>query len=367
MMATCVCISPPGPADNWRGAARLFKCESVDAPPHWDNSGFGPGDLEQDRHPWHIKATREHWNPGMTAEIAIEEKHRVALAIGALVLGAVAMGASVLFVRWADVGPYASAFWRVFLALPFLWAWMRLENGAADVAALFGDRAVLLAGMFFTGDLFFWHLAILGTTVANATFLATTSPIWVALGAWLVLAEAVERRILVGLALCILGGVALLGESYGFVPQRLVGDLYGVATAVFFGCYVLAVRAARARYGAAALMFASTAITSVCLFVIAFACEPRMLPQSAGGLGALLALALISQVGGQGLMAVALGTLPATFSALVIFLEAIAAASFGWLLLNEPLGILQALGGVLILFGIWVARPRAQDRLEVGP
>ena len=61
----------------------------------------------------------------------------------------------------------------------------------------------------------------------------------------------------------------------------------------------------------------------------------------------LLALAIISQVGGQGLMAVALGTLPATFSALVIFLEAIAAASFGWLLLNEPLGLWQALGGVL--------------------
>jgi drug/metabolite transporter (DMT)-like permease len=81
----------------------------------------------------------------------------------------------------------------------------------------------------------------------------------------------------------------------------------------------------------------------------------------------LLALALISQVGGHGLMAIALGTLPATFSALVIFLEAIAAASFGWLLLNEPLGILQALGGLLILFGIWVARPRAEDRLEVGP
>ena len=63
--------------------------------------------------------------------------------------------------------------------------------------------AVLLAGLFFTGDLFFWHLAILGTTVANATFLATTAPIWVALGAWLVLSEAVTGRILIGLALCL--------------------------------------------------------------------------------------------------------------------------------------------------------------------
>jgi drug/metabolite transporter (DMT)-like permease len=298
------------------------------------------------------------------AGIATEERRRIALAFAALVLGAIAMGASVLFVRWADVGPYASAFWRVFLALPFLGVWMRIENRSAAWPQL--DRAALLAGLLFTGDLFFWHLAILGTTVANATFLATTAPIWVALGAWLVLSEAVGSRALIGLALCILGGFALLGESYGFAPQRLMGDLYGVATAVFFGAYVLAVRAARARRGAAEVMFVSTAITSACLFVIAFAFEPRILPQSMNGAAALLALAIISQVGGQGLVAVALGTLPATFSSLVIFLEALAAAGFGWWLLNEPLGLAQALGGVLILFGIWVARPRAND-LVAGP
>jgi drug/metabolite transporter (DMT)-like permease len=293
---------------------------------------------------------------------ATDERQRFSVALAALVLGAVAMGASVLFVRWADVGPYASAFWRVFLALPFLFAWMRIENRGGAWPRL--DRTVILAGLFFTGDLFFWHLAILGTTVANATFLTTTAPIWVALGAGIVLSEAVTGRILIGLALCLSGGFALLGESYGFAPHRLMGDLYGVATAFFFGAYVLAVRSARAHHGAAEVMFVSTAVTAVCLFAIALAFEPRILPQSANGIGTLLALAIISQVGGQGLAAVALGTLPATFSSLVIFLEAVAAASFGWLLLNEPLGIVQALGGVLILFGIYVARPRFA---EAGP
>src|ERR1044071_1848798 len=213
----------------------------------------------------------------MTA-VATDERQRFSLALAALIVGAVAMGASVLFVRWADVGPYASAFWRVLLALPFLFVWMRLENRSAAWPRL--DRAILLAGLMFTGDLFFWHLAILGTTVANATFLATTAPIWVALGAWLVLFEAAGKRMLVGLAFCLAGGVALIGKSYGFAPQRLLGDLYGVATAVCFGCYVLAVRAARARHGAAELMFASTAITAALLFVVAVAFEPRVLPHS---------------------------------------------------------------------------------------
>ena len=58
--------------------------------------------------------------------------------------------------------------------------------------------------------------------------------------------------------------------------------------------------------------------------------------------------------------AVALGRLPPVFSSLVIFLEAVAAAIFGWILLGEALTLVQALGGALILFGIWTARPRPQ-------
>ena len=56
-----------------------------------------------------------------------------------------------------------------------------------------------------------------------------------------------------------------------------------------------------------------------------------MLPHTLRGLAALLAMAWISHTGGQGLLSIALGRLPAAFSSLVIFLEAIAAAGFGWL------------------------------------
>jgi drug/metabolite transporter (DMT)-like permease len=323
--------------------------------------------------------------------VDVAGRRRTSLAFACLVLGAVAMGASPVFVRLADVGPYASAFWRTFLALPLLFVWAtaeRVVERRRPAAAMGGrdarpphadarsrpvsqapggrdgrppfDRLVLLTGLLFAGDLFFWHLAILGTTVANATFLATTAPIWVALGAFMIAAERIGVHTLAGLALCLLGGVALLGQSYGFAPERLAGDLAGVVTAVFFGGYVLAVRAARRRHRAGALIFSSTCVTAACLFVIAVVLEPRMLPQSASGWAALVALAVVSQVGGQGLVALALGALPATFSSLVIFLEAIAAAAFGWLILSEELGPLQLLGGVLILVGIWLARPRAR-------
>src|SRR5580698_5313589 len=84
----------------------------------------------------------------------------IAAPFAALVLGAFAMGVSPIFVRLADVGPFTSAFWRVALALPVLYAWMKLsERGATSPSASF-SRATILAALAFAGDLFFWHLSI---------------------------------------------------------------------------------------------------------------------------------------------------------------------------------------------------------------
>ena len=275
----------------------------------------------------------------------------------ALVAGAVAMGASPIFVRLADVGPFTSAFWRVTLALPLLYAWMRLADGREGPSQR-SSRATILAGLAFAGDLFFWHLSIVHTSVANATFFATTAPIWVVLFGWLLFRQRAAPGVLVGLTLCLIGGSALMAESLQLKPAGALGDAFGLATGVFFGLYFLAVQAARKRTSAARLTFEATLITAAILFVVALVAERSMLPHSAGGLAALLALAWISHTGGQGLLSVALGRLPAAFSSLVIFLEAIAAAGFGWLVLSEPVSAIQALGGLAILAGIFVARPK---------
>jgi drug/metabolite transporter (DMT)-like permease len=80
------------------------------------------------------------------------------------------------------------------------------------------------------------------------------------------------------------------------------------------------------------------------------------LPRASSGWIALLALAWISQAMGQGLIAYALGHVPASFSALVILIEPLTAAILGWIWLGEALGVLQAIGGVIVLAGITVAR-----------
>ncbi|MGV3548399.1 DMT family transporter [Rhizobium sp.] len=282
----------------------------------------------------------------------------------ALFAAALAMSISPSLVRLADVGPLSSAFWRVALAIPVLWLWMRAEERqeAAGQSRSVRSRSwslpIVLTGMFFTGDLLLWHLAIMKTTIANATFFATMAPLWVVVFGWLALKQTVDRTTMAGLGLCILGGAALVYQSLGLNPAYAIGDALGIGTGVFYGLYFLAVGAARRHTGAARVTFEMSLITIAILLVAALVVEGNIMPQGARGWAVLLVLALVSHAGGQGLLSVALGRLPTVFSSLVIFVQAVAAAGFAWLLQGEPVSLLQGIGGAIILCGIWTARPR---------
>ncbi|BDA83501.1 membrane protein [Aureimonas sp. SA4125] len=282
----------------------------------------------------------------------------VAAALALLVLGAMAMGISPVFVRNSEVSSFASAFWRVALALPLLLVWARAGRKTAVEPLWAGLRRppILLSGLFFSGDLIFWHLAIAHTTIANATFLACLAPLWVALLSRLTIGEAVSRHTVIGLCICVPGAALLILHSAG--SGQWLGDLYGVLTSFFFGIYFLTIRTARKDLGAGPTTFLSTLVTAIILLAAAMIAGGGFAPDSASGATNLLALGVISHAGGQGLLTIALGVLSASFSSLVIFVEAVAAALFGWLFAGEALVPLQVIGGLLILFGVWIARPR---------
>ncbi|MCB8839557.1 DMT family transporter [Aurantimonas sp. VKM B-3413] len=280
-------------------------------------------------------------------------------ALVVLVLGAMAMAISPVFVRNAEVGPFASAFWRAFTSLPLLYLWMLLEGRSAGRRPQRASpKAVALAGLFFAGDLTFWHLAIVHTTIANATFFACLAPIWVALLSRFTIGESVAPRTFAGLGVCLCGAALLILSSGGTGAGTPLGDLYGIVTSLFFGLYFLAVREARRGLGAGATTLSLTVVTAAVLLVVAVISGESFLPRSPSGAINLAALGLVSHAGGQGLLSIALGVLSASFSSLVIFVEAVAAAIFGWIFAGERPGWTEVAGGCLILAGIFLARPR---------
>jgi len=277
-------------------------------------------------------------------------------ALLALFCGATFIALSPIWVRLADVGPTASAFWRVALALPLLWVAFALAPRAG--AALRANwRLLAAAGLAFAGDLVFWHWSIQFTSVANSTLLANLASIFVTLAAWVLWRQQPRALFLVALALALAGVGMLVRTSLDFSPRALLGDALGVVTALFYAWYLLSVKGLRDR-GAATLqlMAVTSSVTAVVLLPAALASGEVLLPGSATGWLVLLGLAWVSHAAGQGLIAYALAHLPAAFSAVGLLFQPVMAAAFAWLLLGEPLVALQVAGGAVVLAAIYLAR-----------
>ena len=281
-------------------------------------------------------------------------------ALVALFAGATAIAFAPIFVRLSEVGPVTTAFWRLTLALPVLWLWVLFEqrNPRAPQKATAGSahRQLVLAGLFFAGDLAVWHRSILFTSVANSTLLANFAPIFVALGAWVLFGQRVSRAFLAAMTIALVGTSIMVGTSFRVSLQHLWGDALGLVTAVFYAGYILTVKQLREECSVATIMARGGTVTSLALLPIAIFSGETIMPPTWYGWAVLLALALISQVSGQSLIAYALAHLPAAFSSVGLLLQPVMATIFAWFILGETLQPWQALGGALVLLGIVKAR-----------
>ncbi len=280
--------------------------------------------------------------------------------LAALFAGAVAISFAPIFVRLSPVGPSATAFWRILLALPPLWIWMVIKREGPDPKrspSSFSDYFHLsLAGLFFAGDLSIWHWSIKLTSVANATLLVNFAPVFVTLGGWLIFRQKVRLIFLLGMGLALLGMTLIAGHSFQVGLHYFLGDALSFTAALFYAGYLLSVKSLRERFSTATLMAWSGLVTAAALLPITLLSGESLSIPNLQGWIILIGLALISQVAGQSLIAFALAHLQASFSSVALLVQPVTAALLAWLLLNESIGAWQVFGGILVLFGIVAAK-----------
>ena len=280
------------------------------------------------------------------------------LAIVALLAGATCIGTSALFVKVSETGPVSTAFWRVFLALPFLWIWAWMDQRSAAPSSRPGNPRALLfaAGFFFAGDLAVWHWSIVLTSVANAVLLANLAPIFVTLAAWLLWRKKPTLMFLAGLTAALTGVMLMIGGDFSNTSGRaLLGDALGVVTAMFYAAYQLTVTKLRGTVSTARIMAMSSVVTAAFLLPLAWLSGEIFFPATTAGWIKVLGLALISQVAGQSLIAYAMAHLPATLTSVGLLLQPVMAGVFAWILLGETLGAVAIAGAVLVLIGIRIS------------
>ena len=296
-------------------------------------------------------------SPSVDARLRLER-----IAILALFVGAVTIAFAPILVRLSEVGPSSTGFHRFLLAIPLYWAIAATLPRTAAAEGSERPRSVRdfvlisMAGVYLAADVAVWHYSIEMTTVANSTLLANVAPVFVVLAGWLLFRTRVTGTYLIGPAAAMTGVFILSRASLSLSEDHFIGDLLGVLTAVFYAAYQMSVERLRKRFSTVTIMKYAIPASALIMLPVALASGDDLLPVTLAGWGFLIALAAGPQVFGQGLIAWALAHLPVAFASVSLLVQPVTAALVAWALFGEKIGVQQAVGGVIVLAGITLAR-----------
>ncbi len=274
----------------------------------------------------------------------------------------------------AEATPLAVAAWRLGLAALFFLgvslfgprssrppalplspaAWARLAVGG-----------VCLALHFVT-----WFAALDRTSIARATLLACTTPLWTTLGAF---GLGRRRPALRDLAALVLAGMGLWlvtqGGTQSPTQATLLGDALGLSAGLLFGAYLLLMEGLHVQLPAQRQVTVAYTVAAAILWAALLAQGGATLSYSPGVWGALLGMALGPQIIGHTLLNVSLRHFSSSVVGFAILLEPVIAAVLAWVLVGQYLTPAQMGGGLLILAGLAfvISRQTPKERQATEP
>jgi drug/metabolite transporter (DMT)-like permease len=199
------------------------------------------------------------------------------------------------------------------------------------------------------------HAAIERTAAANAMLFVNAQPIYVVVGSWLLFGTRVTRRFGVGVAVALVGAVLVAWQSLDIGTDHLIGDGLAVIAGLGYAGYILAASRLRGRLSSAEINLWTCLLAVPILVLVTLAGGYSLIPESPRGWGLMIALGVISQGLGQGLIVWGLAHLPTSFSSVALLTAPVAAGVFAWLFLDESLVVLQIIGMGAVLVGIYVS------------
>jgi drug/metabolite transporter (DMT)-like permease len=283
---------------------------------------------------------------------------RLALAIG---IAAVSSGS--IFIRFAqsDAPSLSIAAFRLSLAALFLLPFA-FGRHYRDMRGIAGRKWLwlLASGFFLAVHFATWISSLAYTSVASSVALVSTSPLWVALIAWIAWREPPTPSIWLGLGLALCGTIVIsLAEARTAISENpFLGNILALIGALAVSGYWLIGR--RLRRCLHVIPYVTLVYGAAALFLLAAA---LVLGQPLGCFkattyGWFLLLALLPQLLGHSSFNWALGHLPASYVAIATLGEPIGAASLAMLFLGEIPSLLKVAAAALILLGIVLALRR---------
>jgi drug/metabolite transporter (DMT)-like permease len=295
-------------------------------------------------------------------------RQRPAFLYLVLGLGVISFTFSPILVRWASDAPgMAVAVWRTTLAVLLLApvAGWRIRSDVRafswrDVALILG--AGVLLGIHFLA----WIESLYHTTVASASVLVTTSPIFLVVLGFLVLKERLSWTTVA--AICVsVAGAALIGvgdaRGVGVGPNPLWGNSLALSASLFASVYLLIGRVVRQQVSWLAYVFPLYSVAALTTLGAAWMQGVPLFGYEAGFYGLCLLMAIGPQILGHGSFNYALHYFPAALVGMLALLEPVGSSALAFVLFGEVPNAL-AITGMLVVLGavgvvVWNERQRA--------
>jgi len=275
------------------------------------------------------------------------------LLVAALLAGNVALSLGPWSVRLADSGPVAAGFWRLFLALPFLAMLARANGERLGGIAKPALMLVLLAGVVFALDLASWHVGIEATRLGNATLFGNSGSLVLMIWGFVMWRRLPRGTEWLAIVSALTGAAILMGTSLDISRETLVGDLFCLLAGLFYAGYLLILQNARAKLGSWSLLTWSALAGAPVLLGIALLRGEPVWPTN---WTPLIALFILSQLVGQGLLVFSLKHFPPLIIGLALLTQPAVAALSGWYAFGEIIGPVDVLGMVLLGAALVLAR-----------
>ena len=278
---------------------------------------------------------------------------RSALLLAALLGGNVALAMGPWLVRLADTGPVSAAFWRMFLALPFLVLFARAAGqklGGMPVKTL---ALVALGAVAFAGDLASWHIGIGMTRLGNATLFGNAGSIVLLFWGFIVARALPRGSEWLAIIFALAGAGILLGRSFDLSPTTFLGDLLCINAGLLYAVYLLTLQGERGRFGSWSLLVWVSVFACPVLLALALALGEPVWPTD---WTPVIVLFVSSQLIGQGLLVYSLGHFPPLVIGLALLTQPAIAAIIGYSVFGEALTLLDTVGMVLLGSALVAAR-----------
>jgi drug/metabolite transporter (DMT)-like permease len=279
------------------------------------------------------------------------------LALGITI---VSLGFAAFFVRWANAPAPVMGFYRLGIATliltPFYVSHTLRTPRIPRAAPLRWGIVILpvMAGLGSALDHFVWNTSLKYTSAANATLLGNTSPLWVALAAWLLFRERTKGLFWLGLALTMGGAVAVLSNDFLHHPVIGWGDLLALSTGIFYAVFFLFSQRSRRHFDTLSHVWICSLSSTLVLLFISLVTASPLTGYSPFTYLMFLAAALLPQLIGYLAMGYALGHLPASIVSPTMLGQPVLTALLAIPLLGEALQPVQWIGGLVVITGIYL-------------